>query len=145
MKTKFNIERYKESVKIDPSFGDEKDRPELLELLSYGTLIESQFFYDQKQKFFSLMDQYLEHQISECEFMSRFRLLERECSKKTDKIQRNWDFLSSLFLVENIKTFGKLIIQVSDLCNPEDPEEKYSDHFYQEIKEIRSELKTHFE
>ena len=89
MKT-INISRYKQLCKLNPNtLSDEI----FFELLSYHAKIGSHVCYNQKEKYFLLIRNYLSGQIAPYNFRSQFLKMERQDSEQAGILYEDFEAL----------------------------------------------------
>ena len=110
MTKNFNVVRYQELLKLEEngkiSFLD-------LELLTYQASIEDQISYNQKEKYFSLIEQYLSRVIAPHEFRLKFSEMENQDSRTAGLILKDFQQLEVFTLADDHKEFSDLISEIS--------------------------------
>ena len=113
MEKNFNISRYKKLCELKPSaFSDEI----FFEFISYRAIIESYISYNQKEKYFFLIKNYLKHVITPYNFRSQFLKMERQDSEQAGLLSKDFQALEQIILTDSLEIFSDLKIQISTLC-----------------------------
>ena len=150
MKHNLNLIRYKDLLKKEKNLNLEnkslliENKDEFLEFLSYNSKLENSISYQNKEKYYSLISQYLDNLIPPHLFQWEFVELEQKDAKAA-KILLNDIKESQTFSIELIAIkFGSLvgkISKLSDIANEFGPEEDISnENFRKSIKKIYSEM-----
>ena len=114
MLKKFNTSRYKELRKVNPnSFSNEI----FLEFLGYEGQIVSQTSYNRKEKYFSLIKNYLSGIITLYEFQSQFFKMQRQDSEQAGLILEDFQVLEEFILADNLENFSDLMVEIETLCS----------------------------
>ena len=150
MKHNLNLIRYKDLLKKEKNLNLEnkslliENKDEFLEFLSYNSKLENSISYQNKEKYYSLISQYLDNLIPPHLFQWEFVKLEQKDAKAA-KILLNDRKESQTLSIELIAIkFGSLvgkISELSDIANEFGPEEGISnENFRKSIKKIYSEM-----
>lgn len=114
MEDKINISRYKELRKVNSnSLTDET----FFELIGYNAKIESHISYNQKEKYFSLIKNYLSGVIAPNEFRSEFFQMERQNCEQAEILSQDFEALEHIILTDNLEIFCDLKVKISMLCS----------------------------
>ena len=114
MEDKINISRYKELRKANPnSLTDEI----FFELISYNAEIESHISYNQKEKYFSLIKNYLSGVIAPDEFRWEFFKMEDQDCEEADILSQDFEALEHIILTDNLERFCDLKVKISIFCS----------------------------
>ena len=85
---------------------------------------ETQFFYNQKDKYFDLIEQYLDSRIDSNSFRAKFLSMTQENKKNHEILEKNVKQLSDFFIDSNSDGFGYFIEKILDFSEsstmPED-------------------------
>jgi hypothetical protein len=87
-----------------------------IKLLKYQASIDQQITYDRKADYFLLIHEYLTRVITLYEFQSKLVEMEKEDSRKSNRILENFQELESFSLAEDLDKFSSLRSRISDLC-----------------------------
>ena len=150
-----NIERYIELLKKESSFNNQKksllfeNKKEFLELLSYGSHVESQISYDRKNVYYSLIAKYLTKKINPGRFRSKFLQMQREDGEAATMIKKDLEQLATFSIDLKADEFSSLIEQIYDVSalafefGPEDgiSEERFRDS----VEKVFSEMEKYFD
>lgn len=117
MSKKINLKRYKELLKWNPSSSFDET---VFELWRYQGTIISQISYNRKDKYFSLINNYLSGIITPYDFRLKFLEMEREDSKEIHKINENFEALEMFTLADDLENFSDLMIEIWTLCSDYD-------------------------
>ena len=109
----FNLSRYRELLNLEESG---KISSLDIELLTYQASIECQISYNQKENYFSLIEKYLSRVIGPREFRSKFSEMEKQDSRTTSLIWKDFQELEGFTLADDLKEFCDLTIGISTLC-----------------------------
>lgn len=150
MKHILNFVRYKDLLKKEKNLNLEnkslliENKDEFLEFLSYNSKLQNSISYQNKEKYYSLISQYLDNLIPPQLFQWEFVELEQKDAEAA-KILLNDIKESQTFSIELIAIkFGSLvgkISELSDIANEFGPEEGISnENFLKSIKKIYSEM-----
>ena len=150
MKHNLNLIRYKDLLKKEKKLNLEnkslliENKNEFLEFLSYNSKLQNSISYQNKEKYYSLISQYLDNLIPPPLFQWEFLELEQKDAEAA-KILLNDIKESQTFSIELIAIkFGSLvgkISELSDIANEFGPEEGISnENFLKSIKKIYSEM-----
>jgi len=150
MKHILNLVRYKDLLKKEKNLNLEnkslliENKDEFLEFLSYNSKLQNSISYQNKEKYYSLISQYLDNLIPPQLFQWEFVELEQKDAEAA-KILLNDIKESQTFSIELIAIkFGSLvgkISELSDIANEFGPEEGISnENFLKSIKKIYSEM-----
>jgi hypothetical protein len=150
MKHILNFVRYKDLLKKEKNLNLEnkslliENKDEFLEFLSYNSKLQNSISYQNKEKYYSLISQYLDNLIPPQLFQWKFVELEQKDAEAA-KILLNDIKESQTFSIELIAIkFGSLvdkISELSDIANEFGPEEGISnENFLKSIKKIYSEM-----
>ena len=147
MTKNFNVARYQELVELKKNGKiSSLDR----ELLAYLVSIEDQISYNQKEKYFSLIEQYLSRVIAPHEFRLKFSEMENQDSRTAGLILKDFQQLEVFTLTDDLKEFSDLISEISTLCLEygdvwDDTMEPMSEsEFYSLINRIHSQFQKVF-
>lgn len=116
-----NIERYTELLKKESILNDQKksllfeNKKEFLELLSYGSHVESQISYDRKNAYYSLIAEYLAKTITPAKFRSKFLKMQREDGEAATIIKNDLERLATFSIDLKADEFSSLIQQIYDV------------------------------
>lgn len=150
MKDVLNLIRYNELLKKEENLNLEnkslilENKSEFLELLSYPSKLQKWISYQNKEKYYLLISQYLDNLVSSPSFQVAFLELDQE-DAEAGKILLNdiKQFQTFPIDLRAIK-FGSLIqeiSQLSDVAREFGPEDGISDEkFLKSIKKIYSEM-----
>lgn len=150
MKHILNLVRYKDLLKKEKNLNLEnkslliENKDEFLEFLSYNSKLQNSISYQNKEKYYSLISEYLDNLIPPQLFQWEFVELEQKDAEAA-KILLNDIKESQTFSIELIAIkFGSLvgkISELSDIANEFGPEEGISnENFLKSIKKIYSEI-----
>ena len=150
MKHILNLVRYKDLLKKEKNLNLEnkslliENKDEFLEFLSYNSKLQNSISYQNKEKYYSLISEYLDNLIPPQLFQWEFVELEQKDAEAA-KILLNDIKESQTFSIELIAIkFGSLvdkISELSDIANEFGPEEGISNEkFLKSIKKIYSEI-----
>ena len=145
-----NLFRYKDLLKKEKNLNLEnkslliENKGEFLKFLSYNSKLQNSISYQNKEKYYSLISQYLDNLIPPQLFQWEFVELEQK-DAEVAKILLNDIKESQTFSIELIAIkFGSLvgkISELSDIANEFGPEEGISnENFLKSIKKIYSEM-----
>lgn len=148
---RFNLSRYQELlIKIDSVEKEFKEKnqtkdffknPIFLELINLKCSVERQIVYDQKSKYFDLIQKYLDETIHAYEFRAEFQYMIEKDAKKSRKILKNFDDLSNFWINLKSDEFYSLFQIIEETCQYAfefylDEENAMSeDEFYDSIKD----------
>lgn len=138
MKKYFNLQRYKELLKLEEN-GEISSLD--LELLTYTASVEEKISYDRRKEYFILINQYLSRIISPDEFRSKFLQIKEDDSKKSILIYQDFQQLEVFTITQNIEKFSDLIEEIRSLCFDYDEiwdgtiERMSESEFYHRIKD----------
>ena len=113
MVRKFNISRYKELYKLNLNTVSDEI---FFELLGYRAEIESYICYSQKEKYFSLIENYLTGLIVPYNFRSQFLEIERQDANQAGRLYEDFQVLEQIVFADNLQIFSNLKIKISTLC-----------------------------
>jgi len=118
--TKFNLFRYQELLlKTKSLTKTEKEYfrdPEVAQLLSYQSSVETQIFYDQKDQYLDLIQKYLDETIPTHLFLGKFLDMRRYNIKKARKILDNFEELSTFWIEPGVDKFSFLLKEIYQAC-----------------------------
>ena len=118
--TKFNLSRYQELLtKTNSSKKEGKEYfqdPEVLELLSCQSSVQTQIFYDQKNEYFDLIQKYLSEKITPNVFRGKFIIMTKDNIKKASKILQNFEELSTFWIEPDLDKFSSLFEAMYETC-----------------------------
>lgn len=115
MTRKFNLARYKELLELEKN--DEITLTELFtELFKYGATIESQIFFDNKENYFSLIEEYLRGKLAGRDFRSQFRKMENKDEETAYIIQQDFQKLETFTFADQLEDFSNSMVEISRLC-----------------------------
>ena len=150
--TKFNLPRYRQLLAKEDSLTNKTkdlfDHPTFLELLSLESTVETQVFYNQKNNYFALIQKYLGKTINPNVFRGQFIGMVKEDLKKSDKILKNFEELSTFWIDLELDDFSSLFENIYETClyafefeDQDDamPEDKFRDsieNFFSKSKSI---------
>ena len=116
MKKKFNFTGYKELL-------DMGNRGEIVfldanyfKLLSYQTIVGKQLIYDRKKDYYSIINKYLNRNLTLLEFQTQFLDMEKEDRERGYVILGNIQELKVFYIAEDVEKFSRLIGEIIDLC-----------------------------
>jgi hypothetical protein len=141
----FNLSRYRELLaKTDSSTNKNKDLfddPIFIELLSFESSVETQVFYNHKNSYFALIQKYLGETINPNVFRGQFIEMVNEDLKKSHKILKNFEELSTFWIDLELDDFSSLFENIHETClyafEFEDQEDAMpEDKFYDSIEKI---------
>ena len=89
-----------------------ENKKEFLELLSYGSRVESQISYDRKNVYHSLITEYLTKKINPGRFRSKFLQMHREDGEAATMIKKDLEQLASFSIDLKADEFSSLIEQI---------------------------------
>ena len=118
-----NIERYTELLKKESILKDQQksllfeNKKEFLELLSYGSHVESQISYDQKNAYNSLIAEYLAKTMTPAKFRSKFLKMQREDGEAATIIKNDFERLATFSIDFKADEFSSLIQEIYDVSN----------------------------
>jgi hypothetical protein len=116
-----NIKRYIELLRKESSLNNQKksllfeNKKEFLELLSYGSDVESQISYDRKNLYHSLIAKYLAKTITLAKFRSKFLKMQREDDEAATIIKNDLERLATFSIDFKANEFSSLIEQIYDV------------------------------
>ena len=150
MKHILNLVRYKDLLKKEKNLNLEnkslliENKDEFLEFLSYNSKLQNSISYQNKEKYYSLISEYLDNLIPPQLFQWEFVELEQKDAEAA-KILLNDIKESQTFSIELIAIkFGSLVGKISELSNIANefgPEEGISnENFLKSIKKIYFEI-----
>lgn len=84
--------------------------------MTYEASIPSQIGYNRKEKYFSLIEEYLKRKITRYEFSSKFQKIERKDGKIAYGILQDFQKLEGFKLADDLEKFSSLIVEISTLC-----------------------------
>lgn len=123
MKHILNLLRYKDLLKKEKKLNLEnkslliENKDEFLEFLSYDSKLQNSISYQNKEKYYSLISQYLDNLISPQLFQSKIIELERK-DAEAGEILLNDIKESQTFSIELIAIkFGSLVDKISELSD----------------------------
>ena len=147
-----NLSRYRELLaKTDSSTNKNKDLfddPTFIELLSLESSVETQVFYNHKNNYFALIQKYLGEIINPNVFRGQFIEMVNEDMKKSHKILKNFEELSTFWIDLELNDFSSLFENIYETClyafefeDQDDamPEDKFRDsieNFFSKSKSI---------
>lgn len=150
--TKFNLPRYRQLLaKKDSSTNKNKDLfddPTFIELLSLESSVQTQVFYNHKNNYFALIQKYLGEIINPNVFRGQFIEMVNEDVKKSHKILKNFEELSTFWIDLELDDFSSLFENIYETClyafefeDQDDamPEDKFRDsieNFFSKSKSI---------
>ena len=102
----FNLVRYKELLQLEESGKYSLLDETFLELLTYQASIGGQISYNQKENYFSLIEQYLSRVIEPHEFRLKFSEMEKQDSRTADIILKDFQELEVFTLADDLKEFS---------------------------------------
>lgn len=118
--TKFNVLRYQELLTKTNSSKKEGEEyfqdPEVLELLSSQSSVETQIFYDQKNEYLDLIQKYLGETIPPYVFRGKFIEMTKDNMKKADKILQNFEEFSTFWIEPGLDEFSSLFEEMYEAC-----------------------------
>ena len=118
--TKFNFFRYQELLdKTNSSTKTGKEYfqdPEVLELLTLESSVQTQIFYDQKNEYFDLIQKYLDETMISSDFVAKFIKRTRENLKKSTEILENFEKLSTFWIEPGLTEFSSLFDEIDEAC-----------------------------
>ena len=116
MKKKFDLAAYEKLV-------DMENRGEIVfldanyfKLLRYRTSVGKQLSYNRKEEYYSIIEKYLNKNLTLLEFRTQFLNLERADAEKGYSILRNRQELEVFYLTEDSKEYYSLLGKIIDLC-----------------------------
>ena len=116
----FNLSRYRELLaEIDSSTKKTKelfDDPKFIELLSLQGSVETQVFYNHKNKYFALIQKYLSEIISPNVFRAKFIRIVNEDLKKSYKILKNFEEFYTFWIDSELDDFSSLFENIHETC-----------------------------
>lgn len=113
MVRKFNISRYKELYKLNLNTVSDEI---FFELLGYHAEIESYICYSQKEKYFSLIENYLTGVIVPYDFRSQFVEMERQDGNQAGLLYEDFQVLEQIVFTDDLQIFSNLRMKISTLC-----------------------------
>jgi len=115
-----NLSRYRELLaKTDSSTNKNKDLfddPTFIELLSLESSVETQVFYNHKNNYFALIQKYLGEIINPNVFRGQFIEMVNEDMKKSHKILKNFEELSTFWIDLELDDFSSLFENIYETC-----------------------------
>jgi hypothetical protein len=118
--TKFNLLRYRQLLaKKDYSTNKNKhlfDDLTFIELLSLESNVETQVFYNHKNNYFALIQKYLGEEVSPNLFRGQFIEMVNEDLKKSHKILKNFEELSTFWIDLELDDFSSLFENIHETC-----------------------------
>jgi hypothetical protein len=119
-KTKFNLSRYRQLLAKKYSSTNKNkdlfDDPTFIELLSFESSVETQVFYNHKNKYFALIQKYLGETINPNVFRGQFIEMVNEDLKKSHKIIKNFEELSTFWIDLELDDFSSLFENIYETC-----------------------------
>jgi hypothetical protein len=119
----FNLTRYRELLVLvekdavkTKTGKDFFNDPIVLELLSFESRIETQVFYNNKNNYFALIQQYLDETINPYLFRAQFLEMVKEDLNKSDKILKNFEELSTFWIDLELDEFSSLFEDINETC-----------------------------
>lgn len=117
---KFNLPWYRQLLaKKDSSTNKNKDLfddPTFIELLSLESSVETQVFYNHKNNYFALIQKYLGETINPNVFRGQFIEMVNEDLKKSHKILKNFEELSTFWIDLELDDFSSLFENIYETC-----------------------------
>jgi len=117
---KFNLSRYRQLLAKEDSLTNKtKDLfadPIFLELLSFESSVATQVFYNHKKNYFALLQNYLNETISPNLFRAQFIKMVNEDLKKSQKILKNFEELSTFWIDFELDEFCSLFENIHETC-----------------------------
>jgi hypothetical protein len=92
------------------------DDPTFIELLSFEASVETQVFYNHKNKYFALIQKYLGEIINPNVFRGQFIEMVNEDLKKSHKILNNFEELSTFWIDLELDDFSSLFGNMHETC-----------------------------
>ena len=115
-----NISRYRQLLaKNDSSTKKAKDYfndPTFLELLSFESSVETQVFYNHKNKYFAFIQKYLGGIINPNVFRGQFITMVNEDLKESQKLLNNFEELSTFWVDLELDDFASLFENMHETC-----------------------------
>jgi hypothetical protein len=149
MKITFDIERYKELLEKEKCLVQQstslifKNRDEFIELLSYGADVMAQISYERKEKYYSLISEYIEKVVTPERFQSEPLKMGKEDSQAAGMIINDFKQLAIFSVDLKAVEFSSLIGEMSEvsmIAREFGPEEGISDQKFRKSIEKTSEL-----
>jgi len=115
-----NLSRYRELLaKTDSSTNKNKnffDDPIFIELLSLESSVVTQVFYNHKNSYFALIQKYVDKIINPNVFRGHFLEMVNEDLKKSHKILKNFEELSTFWIDLELDDFSSLFENIHETC-----------------------------
>ena len=127
------------------------DDPIFLELLSFESSVETQVFYNHRNSYFALIQKYLGETINPNVFRGQFIEMVNEDLKKSHKILKNFEELSTFWIDLELDDFSSLFENIHETClyafefedqedaMPEDKFRNYMEKIYLKIQNFLTE------
>ena len=116
----FNLSRYRQLLAKKDSLTNKNkdffDNPIFLELLSFESSLETQVFYNHKNNYFALIQKYLDETINPNIFRAQFIEMVNEDLKKSHKILKNFEELSTFWIDLELDEFCSLFESIHETC-----------------------------
>ena len=125
---KFNVLRYRQLLaknesldKKYKSLNKKKDKnfffePDFLELLSCKGSVETQVFYNHKNKYFALIKKYLGEIINPKSFRFQFMRMALQDMREADRILNDFEELSTFWIDSELDEFSSLFEEMNEIC-----------------------------
>ncbi len=117
---KFDVQRYKELLTKNKSLNKtNKDlfyEPDFIELFSCEASLETQIFYNRREKYFNLIREYLVETIDPSVFRTRFTRMVREDLKKAHQVLDDFEQLSNFLIDSGLDEFSSLFEEINEKC-----------------------------
>ena len=98
------------------TYKDLFDDPTFLELMAFEASIESQVFYNHKNKYFDLIQKYLNETIHPSIFRAQLIKMVNEDLTKSQEIRNNFEELSTFWIDLESDEFGSLFVNIHETC-----------------------------
>ena len=117
---KFNLLRYKQLLAKNESLNKKnKDlffEPDFIELLSCEGSVHTQIFYNGKDKYFHLIQEYLGKKINPNLFRTQFTRMTRQDMREADQILNDFEQLSTFWIDSELDEFSSLFEEMNEKC-----------------------------
>jgi hypothetical protein len=116
----FNLARYRKLLAEKDSLPNKNKNPfadpGFLELLDFESSVETQVFYNHKNNYFALIQKYLNETINPNIFRAEFITMVNEDLKKSHKILKNFEELSTFWIDSELDEFCSLFENIHETC-----------------------------
>jgi hypothetical protein len=118
----FNKERYIYLLKIENTLQAEgqflvqENQILNLELLSYRIILSNQFYFNKREEYISLLDQYLIKEIGAMELKLRFFGIFQQDQHQLDRLEQNFEELLDFLVTNKSDRFDMLMTELFEVC-----------------------------